>query len=318
MSYNAQGGKSPGSKLPGKTLLAVISTTLRKSEEFILETWIIFIILYGILKGVREPIKKNLLKNVNVLTSLFAYTFIGFLMAVPTARGIFNVPLPIFGWILVKSCSIFLGWILAFTVLKNLPVSIYGVTDMSRVLFSTLMGIIFLHESLTVKGIVSLLLVITGLYLANRKTADSTETYSMRLIWLLFLSCFLNAISGTLDKYIMSTGTITSSALQFWFMFTLSMMYLAYILIRREKLELKKAVTNPWIYLLSFSLVLGDRLLFIANSDPASKVTIMTLIKQSSAVVTIILGKVLYHEKNIMKKLLCAGIILVGIGLAVM
>lgn len=283
-----------------------------------METWIIFIILYGILKGVREPIKKNLLKNVNVLTSLFAYTFIGFLMAVPTARGIFNVPLPIFGWILVKSCSIFLGWILAFTVLKNLPVSIYGVTDMSRVLFSTLMGIIFLHESLTVKGIVSLLLVITGLYLANRKTADSTETYSMRLIWLLFLSCFLNAISGTLDKYIMSTGTITSSALQFWFMFTLSMMYLAYILIRREKLELKKAVTNPWIYLLSFSLVLGDRLLFIANSDPASKVTVMTLIKQSSAVVTIILGKVLYHEKNIVKKLICAGIILVGIGLAVM
>ena len=140
----------------------------------------------------------------------------------------------------------------------------------------------------------------------------------MRLIWLLFLSCFLNAISGTLDKYIMSTGTITSSALQFWFMLSLSMMYLAYILIRREKIELKKAVTNPWIYVLSFSLVLGDRLLFIANSDPASQVTVMTLIKQSSAVVTIILGKVLYHEEHIVKKLVCAGIILAGIGLAVM
>ena len=282
-----------------------------------METWIIFIILYGILKGSREPIKKNLLKNVNVLTSLFAYTFIGFLMAVPTTSGIFDVPLPIFAWILVKSGSLFFAWILSFTVLKKIPVSIYGITDMSRVLFSTLMGVLFLHESLTAKGIVSLLLVVTGLYLANRKTADNTEPYSMRLIWLLFLSCFLNAISGTLDKYIMSTGTITSSALQFWFMLTLSMMYLAYILIRREKLELKKAVANPWIYLLSFSLVLGDRLLFIANTDPASKVTVMTLIKQSSAVVTIILGKVLYHEKNIVKKLVCAGIILVGIGLAV-
>lgn len=282
-----------------------------------METWIIFIILYGILKGSREPIKKNLLKNVNVLTSLFAYTFIGFLMAVPTASGVFDVPLSTFLWILVKSGSIFFAWILSFTVLKKIPVSIYGVTDMSRVIFSTLMGVVFLHESLTVKGIVSLILVALGLYLANRKTGSSSESYNLRHIWLLFLSCFLNAISGTLDKYIMSTNTITSSALQFWFMLTLSMMYLAYILIRREKLELKKAVTNPWIYVLSFSLVLGDRLLFIANSDPASQVTVMTLVKQSSAIVTILLGKVLYHEKQIVKKLACAGIILAGIALAV-
>ena len=297
--------------------IVISPITLRKSEESILEIWIIFIILYGILKGSREPIKKNLLKNVNVLTSLFAYTFIGFLMSVPTASGVFDVPLSTFGWILVKSGSIFFAWILSFTVLKRIPVSIYGITDMSRVIFSTLMGVIFLHESLTPKGIVSLFLVVMGLYLANRKTSGSKEPYSMRLIWLLFLSCFLNAISGTLDKYIMSTSTITSSSLQFWFMLTLSMMYLTYILIRREKLELKKAVTNPWIYVLSFSLVLGDRLLFIANSDPASQVTVMTLIKQSSAVVTIILGKVLYHEEHMVKKLICAGIILAGIGLAV-
>ncbi len=289
-----------------------------RNEELLLETWILFTISYGLLKGFREPMKKNLLKKVNVLTSLFVYTSIGFLMSVPTATGVLDVPLHIFAWILVKSASIFFAWILSFEVLKKLPVSTYGVTDMSRVIFSTLMGVIFLHESLTVKGVFSLLLVVSGLYIANRKTTASKEEYSIRQIWLLFLACFLNAISGTLDKYIMSSGTITSSALQFWFMLILSLMYLAYILIKKEKLELKKALTNPWIYALSFSLVLGDRLLFIANSDPASRVTVMTLIKQCSAVVTIVLGKVLYHEKNIVKKLVCAMIILIGIGLSVL
>ena len=116
----------------------------------------------------------------------------------------------------------------------------------------------------------------------------------------------------------MSSGTITSSALQFWFMLLLSLMYLIYILIKREKLELKKALTNPWIYALSFSLVLGDRLLFMANSNPASQVTIMTLIKQCSDVVNIVLGKIIYHEKNITKKLLCAFIILIGIAIAIL
>ena len=283
-----------------------------------METWILFTVLYGVLKGFREPMKKNLLKKVNVLTSLFVYTSIGFLMSVPTSTGVLEVPPHIFAWILVKSASIFIAWILSFEVLKKLPVSTYGVTDMSRVIFSTLMGVIFLQESLTVKGVFSLLLVVGGLYIANRKKAAAKEEYHISQIWLLFLACFLNAISGTLDKYIMSSGTITSSALQFWFMLILSLMYLAYILFKKEKLELKKALTNPWIYALSFSLVLGDRLLFMANSDPASRVTVMTLIKQSSAVVTIVLGKVLYHEKHIAKKLVCALIILAGIGLAVL
>lgn len=283
-----------------------------------MKTWVIFVILYGILKGSREPIKKTLLKNVNVLSSLFAYTLIGFFMSVPTAKGVFDVPPYIFAWILVKSASILFAWTLSFTAIKKIPVSIYGITDMSRVIFSTLMGVIFLHESLTLKGIISLLLVALGLYLANRKTSTNKEAYSIRHIWILILSCFLNGISGTLDKYIMSTGTITSSALQFWFMLTLSLMYLAYSLIKREKLELKKAFTNPWIYALSLSLIIGDRLLFTANSDPESRVTIMTLIKQSSAVVTIILGKILYHEDKMLRKLLCAGIIIAGIALAVL
>ena len=289
-----------------------------KSEDSILDTWILFLILYGILKGSREPIKKKIMSKANVLTVLFVYTFIGFLMSVPSAKGVFEVPPHIFAWILVKSGSLFFAWILSFTILKKLPVSTYGVTDMSRVIFSTLMGVVFLQESLTFKGIVSLLLVVSGLYIANRKVSTNKEGYHIGQIWLLFLSCFLSGISGTLDKYIMSTGTITSSALQFWFMLILSMMYLVFILIRKEKLEIKKALTNPWIYLLSFSLVLGDRLLFIANSDPASKVTIMTLLKQSSAVVTIVLGKVLYHEKHITKKILCALIILAGITLAIL
>ena len=100
-------------------------------------------------------------------------------------------------------------------------------------------------------------------------------------------------------------------------MLLLSVFYLAYILIKREKLELKKAFTNPWLYVLSFSLILGDRMLFIANADPESQVTVMTLIKQSSAIVTVILGRLIYKEKNIVRKLICAGIILLGIALAI-
>ncbi len=281
-----------------------------------MKTWIIFIALYGILKGLREPVKKNILKDVNVLTTLFVYTAVGFLMSVPTAKGVFDVPANMMWLIVIKSSSIFVAWIMAFVAIKKVPVSIYGVTDMSRVVFSTLMGVIFLGETLTVQGIISLLFVVTGLYLANRRQGSKDEKYNVKYIWIILASCLLNGVSGTLDKVIMSTGTVTSSALQFWFMLMTSAMYLAYIIVKKEKLELGKALKNPWIYVLSLSLIFGDRLLFIANQDPESKVTIMILIKQSSAIVTIVLGKLLYNEKNIMKKLACAGLILVGIMIA--
>lgn len=282
-----------------------------------MEIWIIYILLYGILKGAREPIKKAVLKKMDVLTSLFVYTFVGFLMSAPTATGVFSIPFEVFWLVILKSAVIFVAWIMAFEALKNVPVSIYGICDMSRVIFSTFLGVIFLHESLGWKNILSIALVVLGLYLANRKKSQSDEKYRLKYVWIILAECFLNAISGTLDKYIMSTGKITSSALQFWFMLLLAAFYLGYIIIKHEKLELKKAFTNPWLYLLSFSLILGDRLLFIANEDPASKVTIMTVIKQSSAVVTIILGKIVYNEKNIIKKLLCALIIIAGIVISI-
>lgn len=282
-----------------------------------MQLWIILVIIYGILKGLREPVKKKILKDIDVINSLFAYTFVGFLMSALTCRDALNIDLYMFLMIILKSAVIFVAWIMSFVAIKKVPVSVYGVCDMSRVIFSTLLGVLVIGETLTLTTIFGLILVIAGLYIANKKTNTLNEEYKLRYVWVIFISCFLNAISGTLDKIIMSTHKISSSSLQFWFMLILSVFYLLYMIIKREKIEIKKSFTNPYIYILSISLILGDRLLFMANADPCSKVTIMTLVKQSSAIVTILLGYLLYKEKNILKKLICALIILLGIMMAI-
>lgn len=282
-----------------------------------MQAWVIFVALFGLFKGIREPIKKKALQKDNLLGVLFLYTFLGFLMVIPTAKNVFSIPPAVFALIFVKSFSVFSAWMLAFLSVKRMPVSLYGVIDMSRVVFSTLLGVFFLGEVLTLRGTVSLLIVLLGIYLVNRKKSGSQETVSQKYIWFTIGSCVLNAVSGTLDKYIMSKSVITSSQLQFWFMLMMSLMYLAMILIKREKVNLVSCLKNPYIYALSVLLVLGDRLLFIANADPNSRVTVMTLIKQCSVIVTIISGKIFYKEKNIVYKLICAAIIICGIILAV-
>ena len=64
---------------------------------------------------------------------------------------------------------------------------------------------------------------------------------------------------------------------------------------------------------MSISLVIGDRLLFEANAHPDSEVTLMTVIKQSSVLVTVLTGYFVFKEKHILYKLMCTAIVLAGI-----
>ena len=281
-----------------------------------MQIWILFVAIYGILKGLREPIKKKALERDSLLGVLFVYTFIGFLMVIPTAKDVFNLSFEVFILVFIKSFSVFLAWILAFLSVKKMPVSLYGVLDLSRVIFSTLLGVFFLKETISFNGFLGLAIVLVGIFLVNRKKDVEGGEFNRKYIFFTLVSCALNAISGTLDKYIMSMNVISTDNLQFWFMLLMSLMYLAYILIKRVKINFKSCIKNPYIYLLSIMLIVADKLLFIANADPQSKVTMMTLIKQSSVFVTIASGKLIYKEKHILYKSACALLIFVGIILA--
>ena len=63
--------------------------------------------------------------------------------------------------------------------------------------------------------------------------------------------------------------------------------------------------------------VIGDKALFIANGMADSRITIMTLIKQSGCIVTIIGGKFIFKEKNTAYRFFCAAVIICGIVLGV-
>ena len=109
---------------------------------------------------------------------------------------------------------------------------------------------------------------------------------------------------------------ISSSELQFWYMLFIVLYYTIYVLIKREKISIS-VVKNKWVWILAVMFVIGDKALFIANANPESKITMMTLIKQSACIVTIIGGRFIFKEKGIGYKLLCASIVILGIVLGV-
>jgi len=341
-------------------------------------TWILLVLFYGAVKGCREILQKKALTKNSVMEILVFYTLLSFVFVVPQAKDALGMEPKFYLLIAVKSFIIFLAWICSFTALKRLPVSLYGILDMTGVLFATMLGVVFLGESLSVLRVLGLVTVCGGLLLlkfkprflrrggepdgaevakvesaeggtgesavatdgepdvaalaarsaagvvqgkseaAAKDVAHPAQTgrhfvpKSQMGIYtaIAVISCLLNAVSGFLDKLFMKD--VTTSQLQFWYLLFLCAYYVIYICIRRIKIE-RSIVKNGWVWLLAVLFVAGDKALFMANGIPESSVSVMTLIKQSSCIITIIGGKLIFKEKDTGYRLFCAAVIIAGI-----
>ena len=276
--------------------------------------WIIFIFIYAFLKGSRECMKKAALKKSSSNEILFFYTLTGLIFVLPFSSSAFDIA-PIFIlYTFIKALIICVSWSMALFALKKMPVSLYGIMDLSRMAFSTMLGVIVLGESLTPNKIWGIVLVTLGLVLVNLKKDSSAKGITAAVLFCALANCFLNSVSGIMDKVLMRD--MTSTQLQFWFMLFLSIMYGIILVAKKEKISPKCLKTNYWIPLMSLSLIIGDKILFIANANPSSEVTVMTVIKQSSVIVTTVLGFVCFKEKNILYKSFCVLVVLSGVVIA--
>ena len=322
--------------------------------------WIGLTLFYVVVKCVREIVKKKSFEKSTLMEVLFFYTLIGFVLLCamqllyPEAGEIGGMTADLYGLVALKSFIIFVAWLCGFKAVKEIPISVYGVLDLSRVLFSTMLGVLVLHEAMRGNQVAGLCMVAAGLialrfekpWREKREAqqalatatgdadaaeqeadaevkAESEETThpehvepkekgnTIVFIVMAFLSALLNAMSGTMDKIL--TKDISPAQLQFWYMLFLLVMYAAYILVTRTKLNVIRALKNYWIWILSILFIFADRALFIANQIPDSRVTVMTLLKQAGCIVTILAGKFVFKEKGIGYKLCCAAVIIAGI-----
>ena len=308
---------------------------LQKQAVFLYSNvmWIFLVFVYGIIKGLREICKKKSLEKNSVTEVLLVYTFLSLLICTPQIPNAVGLTVNQYLWIALKSFVIFIAWMAGFKAIKKLPISLCGVLDLSRVLFASLLGVVVLGEKITFFKGIGLLFVSVGLLFLKfnpflkRDRVSSSESNSIAIteeqkkssntffICLAFLSCILNAVSGLLDKILMKE--MNSSQLQFWYTFFLVVYYSIYALVRRVKIN-KGIWKNIWVWFLAVGIIVMDKALFIANGYTESQVTIMTMIKQSSVIIAILSGKFIFREKNILQKMICAAIIIIGILIGIM
>lgn len=279
--------------------------------------WIIQAALYGILKGGRDVMKKIALTKSSKLEVLFFYTLLSFILVLPKtgeAIAIFNGSWQYLPLILVKSAVIYVAWICSFNAIEKLPIGFYGLMDMSRVVITSVLSILIFGETLTAGKAVGMVLVIDGLLMLNvsNNSIGKGEDIQLKYIILTLISCLMNSCSEIFDKWFMMPETgVSAVQLQFWYLLFLTGMYFIHIAIRHIKINWRMLYKNYWLILLAFAFVIGDRALF--NANRSGDVIPLTLLKQSAIIVTIIGGKLIFGEKNIIFKILCAIVVVCGI-----
>ncbi|MBR4812652.1 MAG: EamA family transporter [Lachnospiraceae bacterium] len=308
--------------------------------------WISCVLLYGVLKGAREIFKKKAMVKSTVIEVLVLYTVLSLVIVIATTAAeiavgdtgareyLFGLRAGQYAAIAVKSFVIFVAWICGFRALRRMPVSVYGILDMARVVFSAMLGILVLGERPSVWQCAGIALVCLGLFLLRFVKEDAAQEDAKEkkeeqqlppprhktsfYVFLAMVSCFLNAVSGNMDKVLMREDNLSSGQLQLWYMVFLVVFYVLYVLARKIRLNVRGMLKNPWIWGLSILFVIADRALFIANGYAESRVIVMTVLKQACTIVTILGGWLVFREKKIVQKLLCAAVVITGIVLSVL
>ena len=131
-------------------------------------------------------------------------------------------------------------------------------------------------------------------------------------IWFIVLAAVLGAVSGLYDKYLM--GRFNNMIIQSWyniyqfFMMGGVLMFLWWP---------KRKTTTPFhwnwcIILISIFLSAADFVYFYALSEKDSMISIISMIRRSSVVVSFLCGAVLFREKNLKSKAIDLILVLIG------
>ena len=134
-------------------------------------------------------------------------------------------------------------------------------------------------------------------------------------IWILFivLATITGAASGLYDKYLMSHG-FDRMTVQVWYSYyQMAMMtVILFVLWYPKRKHTTPFVWKPSIFFISLFLVCADFVYFYALSYPDSMISIVSMVRRSSVVVSFIAGAFLFREKNIRSKSFDLILVLLG------
>lgn len=290
--------------------------------------WVLYAVISAVGLGFYDVMKKISLKGNNVPVVLWFNTLFGTLLMSPIlieciARGEFGPGMGATGHVLIaiKSVIVLSSWILGYFAIKHLPLTIQGPINASRPVMVLVGALLIFGEKLNLLQWAGVLLGFASLFLISR--AGSEEGFSFRhskWLWMSIGATMLGAVSALYDKYLLNTVGMSPLMVQSWYsLYQLLMMSAAVLVLQR--LHTQRGTPFHWrwaIIGISVFLTGADLAYFYCLSNPDAMISVVSMIRRGSVLISFFFGVLVLHEKHIRTKLIDLGILLVSLLLLVL
>ncbi len=289
--------------------------------------WLLLAFLSAALLGLYDVAKKSALKDNAVLPVLLLNTLFSTLLFAPFIvsaeagfdlfrGGMFEVEQlewQAHGLVILKSAIVLSSWIFGYFALKHLPLTIVGPINATRPVMVLMGAMLLFGERLNAwqwSGVLLSILSLLLLSLSGRK--EGINFSRNRWILLLAASAFMGAVSGLYDKFIMRE--LSPIFVQSWYnLYQLMMMSVVVALLWLPRRGSTTPFRWSWaIPAISILLSCADFAYFYALSDQEAMISVVSMVRRSSVVVSFLCGAFVLREKNLRAKAIDLLFIIVG------
>lgn len=287
--------------------------------------WFVLALFSALLLGFYDVFKKKALSGNAVIPVLTLNVLFSSLLFLPfivlSAQGVIRenalLHVQAYGWaehkyIVGKSLIVLSSWLFGYFGIKNLPLTIVGPINATRPVMVLIGALTLFGESLTLFQWLGVITAMIGLWLLSRSGKKEGIDFKHNK-WIVFvlLSNILGALSGLYDKYLMASPAnggigLDKMAVQSWFnIYQLGMMTTALLLLWWPQHKRSTPFHWSWfIPLISLFLSAADFCYFYSLSLDGAMISIVSMIRRGSVVVSFLFGALAFHEKNLKAKVI--------------
>jgi len=225
---------------------------------------------------------------------------------------------------LSKSVIVAVSWIFTFTALRTLPITIATPIRASSPALVFVLALLLYGEVPTPVQAVGMILVFAGYWTFSwAGRAEGIDFLRNRAVWCAVAGAVMSAFSAVYDKYVFQLTAARTESVQLCFQLCLVLVYAALFLVfrRRPTPACRPLVTGfRWRWTIPFVGILlaaADWLYFRGLHQPGAPVSVASLLRRFSVVITFVVGAALFREHNLRRKSLALAAVLLGILLLV-
>ena len=283
--------------------------------------WLLPILGSAIGLGFYDLCKKHAVRDNSVMPVLFFATLSGavfFLSGAVVSGQVTDIARcgGMHWWlILLKSLLVGSSWICVYYAMRELPISIASPVRSSAPLWTFIGSLFLFNEFPNLIQAIAMVSIFGGYYLFSVMGKMAGISFrSHRGVHLILLGTLLGAASALYDKYLLGVLHIPRNTVQFWFSVDLVLILGAAWQIRRKAFADGRKFVWRWsIPLTGVLLILADWLYFYALSIPDTRISILSLVRRCSCLVTFAVGVYYFRDLNIRGKALAMLLILIGL-----